>query len=261
MVDFQYLIVKFGNGIGTISINVPEKLNALNSKVMQEISKAFDVLLVEVGLKVVVLKGEGGNFAAGADVGEVSVIQGSSDGYAFSQTASAVYDKIYYYPVPVIAAIEGYALGGGCELVLATDLRIATEEAKLGLPEVTLGLLPGGGGTQRLIRQVGFVKAKELLFTGRMVGAAEALEIGLLNKVVSKDKLAEETDKLVSKLLSLPVQTIKLIKNIVNKGAETDLTTACEIEQQAFGILFSTFDTREGIQAFLEKRKPNFSGK
>lgn len=177
------------------------------------------------------------------------------------QRASAVYDKIYYYPVPIIASIEGYAIGGGCELVLATDLRIASEDAKLGLPEVTLGLLPGGGGTQRLIRQVGFVKAKELLFTGRMVDAAEALEIGLLNKVVPKEKIAEETDKLVKRIVSLPFQTLKLIKNVVNKGAETDLISACEIERYAFGVLFSTSDTKEGIQAFLEKRKPNFTGK
>ena len=259
MIDFQNIIVNFADGVGTVSLNRPQKLNALSSQVMQEIGQAFDALSLEKKLRVVVLRGEGGNFAAGADVAEVICLPDPSAGYLFAKTAGSVYDKIYSYPVPVVASIDGYALGGGFELVLATDLRIATNGAKLGLPEVTIGLLPGGGGTQRLIRQIGFINAKELLYTGRTITANEALALGLVNKVVPKEDLADETNKLVSKLASLPVETIKLIKNCVNNGFETDLDTASEIERQAFGALFSTRDAREGMQAFLEKRKPNFN--
>lgn len=259
MDNYNYLIVNFADGVGTISLNRPKKLNALSSKVMQEIGQAFDALSMEKTLRVVALKGEAGNFAAGADVAEVSSIPDSIAGYAFAQTAGIVYDKMHSYPVPVVASIDGYALGGGFELVLATDLRIASDAAKLGLPEVTLGLLPGGGGTQRLIRQIGVIKAKELLYTGKTITANEALELGLLNKVVPREKLADETNKLVSRLASLPVETLKLIKRCVNTGAETDLSTGSEIERQSFGALFSTRDAREGMQAFLEKRKPNFN--
>ncbi|MDT3701145.1 MAG: enoyl-CoA hydratase/isomerase family protein [Thermincola sp.] len=259
MIDYQYLIVNFVDGVGTISLNRPKKFNALSSKVMQEIGQAFDALSLEKKLRVVVLKGEEGNFAAGADVAEVSSIPDPSAGYVFAQAAGIIYDKIYSYPVPVVSSIDGYALGGGFELVLATDLRIASDAAKLGLPEVTLGLLPGGGGTQRLIRQIGFIKAKELLYTGRTITANEALELGLINKVVPKEKLEDETNKLVSRLASLPVETIKLIKRCVNIGAETDLNSASEFERQAFGALFSTRDAREGMLAFIEKRKPNFN--
>lgn len=255
----QFVRIETSGGVSTISLNRPEKLNALNDQVMSEIGQALDQVSGDT-TRVVILRGEGRNFAAGADVAAVSQIESSAKAYAFAQKAGTIYDRLYSFPKPVVASIDGYALGGGCELVLACDLRIASEEAKLGLPEVTLGLLPGGGGIQRLIRQIGFVRAKDLLFTGRIISATEALNLGLVNQVVPREALAAETAELAQRLAGLPSLSLSQIKAAANKGLETDLGSALEIERQAFAILFSTGDTREGMRAFLEKRKPDFQG-
>lgn len=258
--DFEHILVEVQDGVATVALNRPNKLNALSKEVMGEIGKAFDLLAERSDVRVVVLAGKGGHLAAGADVTQIQCLANSKEGYEFALGAGKVYDKIYAFPCPVIASVSGYTLGGGCELALAADLRIAGETAVMGLPEVTLGLLPGGGGIQRLARLVGPARAKELLFTGKSIKADEAYRIGLVNQVVPAEQLEAEVNKLARKIASLPAYSIKTIKVAVNRGLDTDLTSALEIERQGFALLFSTSDMREGVAAFLEKRKPQFTG-
>ncbi|TDA67002.1 MAG: enoyl-CoA hydratase/isomerase family protein [Clostridia bacterium] len=258
--SYQCILLEREGCIARITLNRPDKLNALNSQLMDELYQAMDGLEQDENVRVVVITGGEKNFAAGADVTEVAQVKDSREGYEFACQRGRIYDKVYYFPQPVIAEVSGYALGGGCELALACDLRVASETARFGLPEITLGLLPGAG-IQRLVRIVGPAAAKDMLFTGRQVGAEEALRIGLANKVVPADQLLAETQKLAEKLAGLPAYALKTIKTVVNKGTEIDLWTAVEMERQGFGLLFSTYDMREGVGAFLEKRKPQFQGK
>lgn len=257
---YQHILVEKESHIATVTLNRPDKLNALNSALMDELCQAVDGLEQDGDVRVLVITGGEKNFAAGADVTEVAELKDSREAYEFACLRGKIYDKIYYFPQPVIAAISGYALGGGCELALAADLRIASETARLGMPEVTLGLLPGAG-VQRLIRALSQAVAKDLLFTGRQMGAEEALRLGLVNKVVPVEQLLPETRKQAEKLAGLPAYGLKTIKTLVNKGKEIDLWTASELERQSFALLFSTADMREGVAAFLEKRKPEFQGR
>jgi enoyl-CoA hydratase len=259
--NYENIIYSIEDGIAIIKLNRPERFNALNKKLMEELENAIDRISVDDGIKSVMITGDEKSFAAGADINEIREIKEASTAFNFAKGVGRVYNKIENLEKPVIAVISGYALGGGCELILACDLRIASPDAKFGLPEIKLGLLPGGGGTQRLLRLVGATKAKELLYLGDPIGAEEALKIGLINRIYPKESIFKEGKKLAKKLSKQAPVALRMIKSLINIGMNLDLKGALENELKAFSILFSTEDKVEGINAFLEKREANFKGR
>ncbi len=257
---YKNILVEKKEGIGTIKINRPKVLNALNKETMQEISKAIGELNQDKKIKVAILTGEGKAFIAGADINQMKDMT-SLEAKEFAELGHSMLLKIENSRLPFIAAINGYALGGGCETIMACDICIASESAKLGQPEINLGVHPGFGGTQRLPRLVGRMKAKELLLTGENINADEACRIGLINMVVEDNNLIEATEKIAKKIASKsPIQT-DFIKSLVNKGTDIDIHSACSLEISYFSSSFSTKDQKEGMSAFLEKKKPTFTGK
>lgn len=257
---YKNILVEKKEGIGTIKINRPKVLNALNKETMQEISKAIGELNQDKKIKVAILTGEGKAFIAGADINQMKDMT-SLEAKEFAELGHSMLLKIENSRLPFIAAINGYALGGGCETIMACDICIASESAKLGQPEINLGVHPGFGGTQRLPRLVGRMKAKELLLTGETINADEACRIGLINMVVEDNNLIEATEKIAKKIASKsPIQT-DFIKSLVNKGTDIDIHSACSLEISYFSSSFSTKDQKEGMSAFLEKKKPTFTGK
>ncbi len=257
---YKNIIIEKKEGIGTIKINRPKVLNALNKETIQEISKAVDELDQDKKIKVAILTGEGKAFIAGADISQMKDMT-TLEAKEFAELGHKTLLKIENSRLPFIAAINGYALGGGCETLMACDICIASKSAKLGQPEINLGIHPGFGGTQRLPRLVGRMKAKELLLTGRNIDADEACRIGLINMVVEDDKLMETTEKIAGEIAGKsPIQT-HFIKSLVNKGTDIDLHSACSLEISYFSASFSTEDQKEGMSAFLEKKKPTFKGK
>jgi enoyl-CoA hydratase len=258
---YENLLVESENGIGIVTINRPKALNALNAATIRELDQVFDELGQDNGVKAVILTGSGDkSFVAGADITEMQPMT-AIEGRTWAKVAQAVFNKIENLPKPVIAAINGYALGGGCELSMACDIRIASEKAKFGQPEVSLGIPPGFGGTQRLSRLVGKGRAKELLFTGEMIDAAEAYRIGLANKVVAPEELMEAAKAMAQKIISRAPIAVQACKAAVNEGLDTDLESGIAYEAEVFGLCFATEDQKEGMAAFVEKRKANFSGK
>ncbi len=257
---YKNIIVEKKDGIETITINRPNVLNALNIETIGELSKAVDELEEDKKMKVAVLTGKGKAFIAGADIKQMKDMS-PLEAKEFAEIGHSLLMKIENSRLPFIAAVNGYALGGGCEVMMACDIVIASASAKIGQPEINLGIHPGFGGTQRLPRLVGKAKAKELLLTGDTIGAEEALRIGLVNKVVDNDKLAEETEKLAQKIAAKSSVQTDFIKSLVNKGTDIDLPSACSLEISYFSSSFSTEDQKEGMTAFLEKRKPIFKGK
>lgn len=258
--SYKNIKVEKKEGIGTITINRPQVLNALNKDTISELSQAVDELEKDKTIKVTILTGEGKAFIAGADIKQMSEMT-PLEAKEFADMGHKTLMKIEQSRLPFIAAVNGFALGGGCEFMMACDICIAATSAKIGQPEINLGIHPGFGGTQRLPRLVGRMKAKELLLTGRTIDATEAYRIGLINRVVEDDKLMEEVITLASTVASKsPVQTA-FIKSLVNKGTDIDINTACSLEISYFSSGFSTHDQREGMKAFLEKRKPAFKGK
>ncbi len=247
--DLNQVKYKATPPIAWIILNRPDKLNALDMELLNSLRKALDMALDDE-IKVVVITGSGKAFSAGADV---SMFKGLSpiDAYRLSRELNEFFDELERYPKPTIASINGFALGGGLELAMACDLRVASDRAQLGQPEITLGIITGAGGSKRLPKLVGLAKAKELLFTGDIISADEAEKIGLVNRVVPHEKLEEEVRSLALKIASMPSNSIRLYKSILNG----------EQEPLAFGLVFSTEDSKEGINAFLEKRRPKFSGK
>ena len=261
--EYKTILYEKEEGIGTITLNRPKAMNALSSEMLRELSDLLDEIEGDDGVKVVIITG--GNekfFAAGADIKELESFQKPMDAHGFTKMAQAAITKFEDFDKPVIAAISGYALGGGLELSMACDIRIAAENAFFGQPEITLGVIPGGGGTQRLPRLVGICKAKELLYTGDRIDANEAHRIGLVNKVVPVGSLMDETRKMAEKIASRPGVAVKVTKLVVNSGVGTaNIHSALEYEQRGFEILFSTEDQKEGMQAFIEKRKAEFKGR
>jgi len=258
---YKNIKIEKNNAVGTIKINRPEALNALNKDTLIELSKAVDELEKDKKINSVILTGEGEKaFIAGADIKQMKDLN-PLEAKEFAETGHNLLTKIENSRLIFIAAVNGFALGGGCEVMMACDISIAASSAKIGQPEINLGIHPGFGGTQRLPRLVGRMKAKELLLTGRNLNANEAQSIGLVNMVVEDDKLIETTEKIAGKIASKsPVQT-KFIKELVNKGADIDLHSANSLEISYFSSSFSTHDQKEGMSAFLEKRKPEFKGK
>lgn len=260
MENFKHILYDFAEGIVTITLNRPQVLNALNSEVFTEMGQVIDRAGKDDLVRVLLITGGEKVFAAGADIAEMSVAQ-PMDIYRFSAVMHETLGKIEALGKPVIAVINGYALGGGLELALACDLRIASETAKFGLPEINLGIFPGGGGTQRLPRLVGIGRAKELIYTGEMISADTAFRMGLVNRVVPVGQAMDEGKKLAQKLVAKGAVALLLAKVAVNTGLDTDLASGITIERQCFALLFSTEDQKEGMSAFLEKRKANFTGK
>lgn len=253
------LIEKKGN-IGILKINRPNNLNALNKDTILELTDAVEELEKDSSIKVVILTGEGKAFIAGADIKQMKDMD-PSEGKKFAESGHNLLFKIENSHLPFIAAVNGYALGGGCEVMMACDISIAASSAKIGQPEINLGIHPGFGGTQRLPRLVGRIKAKELLLTGDNIDANEAHRIGLVNMVVPDDKIMEEAEKIANKISYKSTVQTGFIKTLVNKGMDLDLKKACELEISYFSKSFQTEDQKEGMTAFLEKRKPNFKGK
>jgi len=258
---YENIILKVEDGIGFLTINRPAALNALNTGVINELYKAVQDIEKDEDIRVLVVTGTGEKaFVAGADITELATLNALQGKYFVAnghQTMSA-FQKL---PIPVIAAVNGFALGGGLELALACDFIYASENAKFGLPEITLGLIPGFGGTQRLARIIGKNMAKELIFTGKMLSAAEALQLGFVNKVIPPDQLMAETVKTAKLIAAKGKVSLNAAKQSINKGLNVDLATACEIEIDAFGLCMASEDANEGTLAFLEKRKPKFNGK
>jgi enoyl-CoA hydratase len=221
----------------------------------------MDDLGADDNIKVVIITGGLKHFCAGADISEIVSINEVDQAFEFSRRIQGAFDKIENLPKPVVAAVSGFALGGGCELALACDLRIVSETAAFGVPEINIGAVPGAGGTQRLPRLLGVCKAKELLYTGERLTAREACQLGLVNKVVPVDELMDEAKKMAEKLAGKPPLALKMAKQLVNTGMDTDLKSALYMEAHALAYLFLTKDKEEGMKAFLEKRKPTFTGK
>lgn len=247
--------------IGYVTINRPDKLNALNAKAKAELKELFTDLKADGGIDVVILTGAGEKaFVAGTDIKELTTLDTES-GKKFSEGGQAVFNAIENLGKPVIAAVNGYALGGGCELALACSIRIASDNAKFGQPEVNLGIIPGYGGTQRLARLVGRGRAMELILTGDQIDAQEALRIGLVNKVVPLQELKSAAETLAKKILSKGQVAVRLSLKAVNMTHETTLTDGQALEASLFGVCCGSEDFREGTKAFLEKRKPDFKNK
>jgi len=252
--EFRNLIVEIEGSIAILKINRPQVLNAMNPETILELEKAVHKLNENPKVKVVIITGEGKAFVAGSDIPELTKMN-PIKAREYSELGKRVLNYIENMGKPVIASINGYALGSGCELAMACDIRIASEEAKIGQPEVKLGLIPGHAGTQRLVRLVGLGKAKELIFTGDMITAEEAKEIGLVNKVVPAAELMEESKKLAKKIASVGRTAVKLAKLTINKSF---IDFGGAYESETFAICFSTAEAKEGMQAFIEKRKPNW---
>jgi len=258
---YSNLLYEKAEGIAKITLNRPDKLNALNSAVYKELYDAFEAAENDAEVRVVVLTGSGERaFAAGSDVAEMQNM-GPQEIQKFMATIRKTSDFIYNLTKPVIAAIHGYTLGGGCELAMCCDLRIASEKAKFGQPEINLGLIPGASGTQRLPRLIGAAKAKEMIFIGEQIDAAAALNLGLVNKVVPPDKLMDEAMEWAKKLAAKSGPVLAMAKTAINTGLDTDLGSGLTIETKCNAICFSTYDRKEGMDAFLEKRKAVFKNK
>ena len=256
--EFEYLRYEVSDGIGWVTFTRPKALNALAGDVLTEIAEVSQVIAEDPEVKVAVFTGEGKAFVAGADISEINALKDVFIGREYSLGGQEVMNHIAALPVPTIAAINGYALGGGLELALACDLRVAAKGAKLGLPEVGLGLIPGFGGTQRLPRLIGAGRAFDLILTGRHVGAEEALHLGLVNRVA--DDALEAARHLVSQIMKNSPVALALAKEAVARGSDVPLPEALEIEADLFGMACTTHDMREGTSAFLEKRAPEFKG-
>jgi enoyl-CoA hydratase len=253
--------VEIQDRIATIIIDRPQVLNALNRAVMIELHHTLIRLGDDPAVGGIILTGAGTRaFVAGADIEELAALTGTG-GYEASRLGQTVLRRLEQLPKPSVAAVNGYALGGGCELALACTLRIAAEGARLGLPETTLGIIPGYGGTQRLARLVGAGKALELILTGEPVDAREALRIGLVNRVVPGAELLETATTLLRTILSRGPLAVQAALEVVRAGLDGSLETGLELEARAFGLLCATEDMHEGMRAFLAKRKPAFSGR
>jgi len=259
---YDNLILARQDRVGLITFNRPHVLNALSLDTMRELDAAIDELAVDDNVGALVLTGAGDRaFVAGADIAEFNTLGSACEAAAFARRGQAVLNKIETLSKPVIAAINGFALGGGCELALACDVRLAADTARLGQPEINLGIIPGYGGTQRLARLVGEGYAKLLCMTGDMVDAAEALRIGLVDRVVPASELQNEARALAARLASKAPVALALIKQAIHEGLQASLAGGMAYEAALFGAVFDTEDRTEGIRAFLEKRKPTWRGR
>jgi len=260
MVMYETIGLKIEEGIATVTLNRPP-VNALNTRLFHELRQAVVELNANPAVRAVVITGSGEKaFAAGVDITEMKDLT-PVEAHHFCKTAGSAFDMIENMSKPTIAAVKGLALGGGCELALTCDFRLAADTAKFALPEINLGIIPGGGATQRLPRLLGVARAKELLFLGEIIDADLAGQYGLVNKVVPAAELEREAKALADKLAAKSTHALGVMKNSVNKGLNMSLSEALDFEIKNFVLVFAGEDRREGISAFMEKRKPVFTGK
>jgi len=257
---YNNITMEIDGHLAVLTINRPKAMNALNHETITEIGSAFDELEKNGETRVMILTGAEKAFVAGADIAELMAAD-AEGGRRISERGNTLFKKIEDSDIVSIAAINGFALGGGCEIAMACDIRIASEKAKLGQPEVSLGVIPGYGGTQRLARLVGKGKAKELILTGDMVSGEDARKIGLVERVVEPEELMDTARKMAKTIISKGPVAIRLAKKAINYGSETDLDSGIKFEIDKFGEIFGTEDKNEGTKAFLEKRKPDFKNK
>lgn len=255
----EYQFLKYDNsreGIGILTISSPATLNALNTTILGELNTFIDELDTNT-IRVLIITGEGKAFVAGADIAQMSNLN-AEEGYQFGKFGATVFKKIEDLPIPVIAAVNGFALGGGCELAMACDIRIASQKASFGQPEVNLGIIPGFSGTYRLSKLVGQGIAKELIYTGNRIMADEALRIGLVNKVVAPEELLDATLTMAESILTSAPIAVRLAKKCINENYDLNACDAIELENKYFSECFATADQKEGMAAFLGKRKAMF---
>jgi enoyl-CoA hydratase len=257
---YENIIFQIDEGIATIAFNRPKALNALNTALLEDFSHALDEIAADENIRVLVLTGAGDkSFVAGADINELATYNPLT-AKNFARKGHTILAKLQELPIAVIAAVNGFALGGGTEIAIACDFIYASENAKFGQPEINLGLIPGFGGTQRLPRLIGINMAKELVFSGKMISAAEAEKIGLANKVVPQDQLMEEVMKTAKEIACKGKVSLRAAKQAINNGMNADLATGIHIEIEGFATCYASSDSKEGTAAFLEKRKAEFKG-
>ena len=256
--SYTHIIVTKQDGYAIVQFNRPDVLNALNMKLMEEVVGALEALDKEQDVRCIILTGNEKAFAAGADIKEMAQ---ASAVEMLTRDQFARWDRIRKIKKPIIAAVSGFALGGGCELAMTCDMIVAAETAKFGQPEINIGVMPGAGGTQRLTRAVGKVKAMEMVLTGRMISAEEALRWGLINKVVPVEYYLEEAKNWAREIASKPPVAVRLAKESVLKAFDTTIEGGLEFERKNFYLLFASDDQKEGMKAFGEKRKPEWKGK
>ena len=257
---YKTLKYEVNGHIAKITINRPEALNALNSEVLDELNLLLDEARANKDLRVAILTGEGRSFVAGADIKEMSTLT-AIEGKEFGNKGLSVFRKLETLPIPVIAQINGFALGGGCEIAMSCDFRIASDKALFGQPEVGLGITPGFAGTQRLQRLVGQGYAKYLIYTANNIKADKAYEIGLVQEVVEADKLEETVQKLAEKIAANAPIAVRASKEAINVGGQVDIDSALKVEENLFGLTFSTEDQKTGMNAFINKEKAEFENK
>jgi enoyl-CoA hydratase len=258
---YKYLLLEKEDGIGILYINRPEAMNALNTGVLEEIIQAMEEISKDNEIQVLIITGAGDkSFVAGADIKEMHGLT-AVEGREFGYIGQAAFRAIEKLEKPVIAAVNGFALGGGCELAMAADIRLASDKARFGQPEVGLGITPGFGGTQRLPRLVGEGRAMELILTANNINAEEAYRIGLVNHIYPAADLLDETRKMARKIMGNAPLAVKYSKSAINKGLQTDIDTGMAIEADLFGICFSTEDQKTGMGAFLNKEKASFKAR
>ncbi len=260
MTDFETILVEKRGKVAILTINRPDKLNALSSKVHSEGIAALDEMKNDDSVRVLVITGAGEkSFVAGADIGEFAGKTAAEQ--RDTMNSRSLFNSIDGFPKPVIAMINGFCLGGGCELALACDIRVASENARLGQPEINLGIIPGGGGTQRLTNLIGEGKSMEMILTGDMIDAETAKNLGLVNHVYASEELEEQTFKMADKIAEKAPIALQMAKEAVKLASRSTLDEGLRREVDLFAICFSTEDKEEGVSAFLEKRKPEFKGK
>ncbi|MCF0144266.1 MAG: enoyl-CoA hydratase/isomerase family protein [Firmicutes bacterium] len=257
---YETIKYEIKEGIGYVTVNRPQAMNALNSQVLNELYKVFVDIAQDDNVRAIILTGEGKAFVAGADIAEMSELS-AVEARRFGQMGHQVMNLIENIEKPIIAAVNGFALGGGCELSMACDIRIASEKAKFGQPEVGLGIIPGFGGTKRLSSLVGKGMAKYLIMTAEMIDAQEAHRINLVEKVVAPEELMETCEAVARTIMSKAPIAVAVAKNIINSAYDLDSKTSSQMEINGFGISFDSDDMKEGTKAFLEKRKPVFKNK
>jgi enoyl-CoA hydratase len=257
--SYQHLLLSVQDRIATLTVNRPDKLNALNAALIGELGTAIDELQSRDDVAGIILTGAGRAFVAGADISELAN-QNAVDGKRLARRGQEIFRRFELSAKPTLAAVNGFALGGGCELAMSCQLRIASDAAKFGQPEVKLGLIPGYGGTQRLPRLVGRGRALQLLLTGEMIDAQEAYRIGLVNRVVATEQLMPTATAIIQQMLTNAPLALAACIDVMDRGLEMPLDDALSLEATQFGVLISTSDTAEGTRAFLEKRAPRFRG-
>lgn len=258
---YKHLLLEKEDGIGILYINRPEAMNALNTEMLEEIRQAAADIGKDDEIQVLIITGAGDKaFVAGADIKEMHGLT-AVKGRQFGYTGQEAFRAIEKLEKPVIAAVNGFALGGGCELAMAADIRLAAEKAKFGQPEVGLGITPGFGGTQRMARLIGEAQAMELILTANVISAEEAYRVGLVNHIYPKETLLDEARKMARRIMSNAPLAVKYAKSAINRGLQTDIETGMAIEADLFGICFATEDQKNGMGAFLSKEKASFQGR